>query len=126
MKRRLPIGLFAKFLLVLVPVFAVLSAIGIVTLSRYDVRAKTAELGARVGTSAARVAAGSPGLAPLRRERVAGARVGRGVGAGGASRPPGGATPAGGTPRRPAGAAVPSVKSRRCRAPATSPASSRA
>ena len=56
MKRRLPIGLFAKFLLVLVPVFAVLSAIGIVTLSRYDVRAKTAELGARVGNSAARVA----------------------------------------------------------------------
>lgn len=50
-------GLLAKFLLVLVPLFVALAGVGMAVLNRHDVSAKGGELSARIGNSAARVAA---------------------------------------------------------------------
>lgn len=50
-------GLFLKFLLVLVPVFLVLSAVGALLVQREDSRARELEVASRVGNLSARVAA---------------------------------------------------------------------
>jgi signal transduction histidine kinase/CheY-like chemotaxis protein/HPt (histidine-containing phosphotransfer) domain-containing protein len=53
---RIRLGLFAKFLMVAVPVFLVLAGIGFALLNRFDVHKLGGELSSRIGNRAARVA----------------------------------------------------------------------
>jgi hypothetical protein len=50
-------GLFAKYLLVLVPMFLILSGLGLWLLLQFELKTKDEELGARIGNQTARAAA---------------------------------------------------------------------